>query len=204
LNPLLRADPSLAIPRLARSRPVGCKPAAEHVAGLQHAGAGVGWAVERGWEVLLESERQTSGEVLSEQIRYRLLDHVADLGVEIWAPTLEDLFVEGARALFDLIGTLDATRGRIAETIVIKGEDIEDLLRAWLSEILFRCVAQGKVFCDFQVLSLDSQRVKARARGEPFDPARHSFEREIKAVTYHGLEVRQGPEGWRAAVILDV
>ncbi|MCK4546698.1 MAG: archease [Candidatus Eisenbacteria sp.] len=135
---------------------------------------------------------------------YKLLDHGADLGIEIRAPSQKGLFVEGARALFDVIGTLGSTRSLVEEAVEIEGEDVEELLRGWLSEILFRCVARKRVFCDFEILELNRHRLRALARGEAFDAARHPFEREIKAVTFHGLEVIREAHGWRATVIFDV
>jgi SHS2 domain-containing protein len=144
------------------------------------------------------------GGALSESLRYRLLDHVADLGVEIWAPTLADLFVEAARSLFDLLGTLGTTRAVRADIVAVEGGDIEEVFHDWLSELLFRSAARRMVYSEFRVLSLELPRLVAEAQGEPFDPLRHSFEREIKAVTFHGLEVVEDRGLWRARVIFDV
>jgi SHS2 domain-containing protein len=45
----------------------------------------------------------------------------------------------------------------------------------------------------------------ARLWGEHADRERHPQLTEIKAVTYHHLEVEQSPSGgWRATVLLDV
>jgi SHS2 domain-containing protein len=37
------------------------------------------------------------------------------------------------------------------------------------------------------------------------DPARHTMDHEVKAITYHGLDVRQIDDGtWQAEVIVDI
>jgi SHS2 domain-containing protein len=141
---------------------------------------------------------------LNENVDYKVLDHVADLGVEIRAPSLEDLFVGAARALFDLLGTLESTRGSVVETIDIEGQDLVELLHDWLSDLLFRSAARRRVFCEFRICSLDSNHLRAEAVGEVFDPDRHSIEREIKAVTFHNLEIVEQEQEWRATVIFDV
>jgi len=41
-------------------------------------------------------------------------------------------------------------------------------------------------------------------RGERFDAARHPLKVQVKAVTYHGLEVARDEGGWRARVIFDI
>ncbi|GAI44052.1 unnamed protein product, partial [marine sediment metagenome] len=33
---------------------------------------------------------------------------------------------------------------------------------------------------------------------------RHHLKREIKAVTYHGLEVKEVDRGWEAQIIFDI
>jgi SHS2 domain-containing protein len=37
------------------------------------------------------------------------------------------------------------------------------------------------------------------------DAARHKMDHEVKAITYHGLQVEQQPDGsWSAEVIVDI
>jgi SHS2 domain-containing protein len=38
--------------------------------------------------------------------RYRVFDHTADLGIQVLGRTVEELFVNGAYALFDLMADL--------------------------------------------------------------------------------------------------
>jgi len=141
---------------------------------------------------------------LSKGAHYKLLDHAADLAVELRAPSLEDLFVEGARALFDLLGTLESTEPSITKTIELAARDLEELFHDWLSELLFRFSARGETYCEFRVLALDPLSLRVEASGEILDPERHTIEREIKAVTYHGLEIVEDERGWRTTVIFDV
>jgi SHS2 domain-containing protein len=54
------------------------------------------------------------------------------------------------------------------------------------------------------VSDISETRVIAQLAGEPYDEQRHAFESEVKAVTYHQLEVRHDGEGWRGRVILDL
>jgi len=141
---------------------------------------------------------------LSREAHYTLLDHAADLAVRLRAPSLEALFVEGARALFDLLGTLGSTEPLTTERIELEGRDLEELFHDWLSELLFRFSARGETYCQFRVLALDPRRLRAEVAGETLQRKRHTVEREIKAVTYHGLEIVEDEEGWRATLIFDV
>jgi SHS2 domain-containing protein len=60
------------------------------------------------------------------------------------------------------------------------------------------------LFSKFEVLDIDSRRLKARCWGETYDPSRHVWEMEIKAVTLHRLCVERVEAGWRAQVVFDI
>ena len=127
---------------------------------------------------------------------YRVFDHTADLGVELSAATVEELYAAAAFALFDLLTDLSTVRAGIAREIVVTGEDPADLLVNFLREVLYAWNGEG-----FLVKTLSGpgdrrpQRLKALLRGECFDPTRHRIKQEIKAVTYH-----QAPSAKRGGV----
>jgi SHS2 domain-containing protein len=82
------------------------------------------------------------------------------------------------------------------------------LLVEWLEELLFRLDAHGELWCQHEVRVVEGRSgrylLAAISRGEPFDPARHPQKVQIKAVTYHALEVARDPGGWRARVLFDI
>jgi SHS2 domain-containing protein len=136
---------------------------------------------------------------------YRLFDHTADLGVEVTAATLEELYAGAAQALFDLLTDLAAVRAGRSRQIEVAGENPADLLVNFLREVLWAWNGEGFLMKGCLVRQVTPRRLKAVLRGETFDPARHRIRKEIKAVTYHQCEVRQTPEGpWMARVVFDV
>jgi SHS2 domain-containing protein len=132
------------------------------------------------------------------------LDHTGDIGVQVTAPTLDGLFVESARALTEILADASAASPQLADGIVVEGEDLPELLRNWLSELLFRFSANGMIYVDFVVTSASERRLEAVARGERYNPDRHPLRTELKAVTWHQLEAGPAPDGWLAQVIFDV
>jgi SHS2 domain-containing protein len=56
---------------------------------------------------------------------------------------------------------------------------------------------------DFNV-TIDAHGLQATVRGEPIDRERHQLAHEIKAVTYHQLEVKETDAGWQARFIVDI
>lgn len=84
------------------------------------------------------------------------------------------------------------------------GEDWEELLQAWLSELLAEFNLKGFVGKQCEVTRIEPGRLGGTVKGEALDLQRHRFHTEIKGVTYHGLKVWQEDNRWHARVIFDV
>jgi SHS2 domain-containing protein len=68
---------------------------------------------------------------------YRILDHTADIGIEVHGATLTDLFSQAALALVDLLTDRTMLTGEAERIIRVAGADLEDLWINYLREILF-------------------------------------------------------------------
>jgi SHS2 domain-containing protein len=135
---------------------------------------------------------------------YRVFDHTADLGVEVSAASMEELYAGAAFALFDLLADLSTVRAGIVREIVVEGEDPADLLVNFLREVLYLWNGGRFLIKTCSVREVKPQRLMAVLRGEPFDPGRHRIKKEIKAVTYHQASVCETERGWVAKVVFDV
>jgi SHS2 domain-containing protein len=135
---------------------------------------------------------------------FEVLPHTADVGLRVTASTLSSLFEDAGCGFFSLIvEQLLEIRPRQQKHFELSGGDVEYLLFDWLNELLFTFELERMLFCEFQV-SIDSEGLRATARGEQLDPTRHHLTHEIKAITYHGLRVVRNPGGWLAEVIVDI
>jgi SHS2 domain-containing protein len=132
------------------------------------------------------------------------IDHTADVGYRLFAPTLPELFVIAGKALFDAITELDSVRRKSSRTVRIEAGDVEALLVAWLAELNYHCITDFELYNTFEIRSFSPQLIEAVAYGEKIDVERHEIKTEIKAVTYHGLYVREIEHGWEAQIIFDV
>jgi SHS2 domain-containing protein len=74
----------------------------------------------------------------------------------------------------------------------------------WLSELLYLHEVENLLFKEFKVESIGKDGLHGLAKGEPFQEGVHVIKTEVKAVTYHGIEVRQDKDGWRARIIFDL
>jgi len=130
--------------------------------------------------------------------KYESIDHTADLGIKIRGTSLEQL------AMFDIMAELDKVNAKQFLEIEIQGEGMEELLIDWLRNLLYKFNGEEYLLKDFVVKEISEKNLRAKVGGEKLDLSRHSLKREIKAVTYHELEVKRTPEGWEAQVIFDI
>jgi SHS2 domain-containing protein len=143
--------------------------------------------------------------VLKERVkRYETFDHTADLGVRVYGQTAEELFANAAFALFDLLTDLNRVRETLSYDLHVEAADREELLVRWLNELLFLTETPGYLFKRFSVSHMDATSMQAVAHGESFDPFRHKFNLEIKAITYHQVAVKEEGGKWEARVIFDI
>lgn len=138
------------------------------------------------------------------QSGYRLLDHTADLGIVVFGPTVKALYEAAAKALSDLLmeGTAPEQGRRLS--LEIEGEDRADLMVNWLREILYLWAAKSLWLLEANVEHITSKRLSATVRVVPYNPIRQGIKTDIKAVTYHRIQVRRTKAGWEATVIFDV
>ncbi len=135
---------------------------------------------------------------------YRLLEHTADMGIEAWADTLDALFIGAARGLQEvLFGQDDLMEGQQSLQVQLQAGNEEELLVAWLGEILFFVEQRG--FCPalFHIEEIGPHSLKGSVVGRYQQQDCRPL-REVKAVTYHLLRVFHQQSGWQARVYLDL
>ncbi len=132
-------------------------------------------------------------------------EHPADLGLAARADTLAELFEALGEGLADQICPRRAVAARERKKLLARSEDVESLAVEFLGELLGLFHLEKFLARQVRVERISESAVRAEVTGERYDPARHELGPEIKAVTYHQLEVARRPGGeWIARVILDL
>jgi SHS2 domain-containing protein len=144
------------------------------------------------------------GEVSMETPFYEWIDHTADVGFRVTGETLDELFQRAGAAFTDLMVDLSDVNPVEERSLRLEGDSLDELLVAWLSELLYLFETEGLLFSDFRVTVGPGVSLTATMRGERPAPERHRWKLAVKAVTYHQAEVAPINGGWRAQVILDI
>ena len=90
--------------------------------------------------------------------------------------------------MFDIMSNTSSIAPLQDFEVKLEAPDMEQLLVDWLSELLYLSDVEETLFCEFEV-KIRGNKLEGKARGEKIDLARHGFNTEIKAVTYHMLEI---------------
>jgi SHS2 domain-containing protein len=136
--------------------------------------------------------------------RYELLDHTADIGIIASGRDLTEAFVNAAYAMFDILTDIDRVEEKDSFELEASAENVEDLLVAWLDELLYLYETDRFLSRRFVISDMSNTSLRASVFGERIDPDRHEIKTEIKSVTYHQLMVEKTDDGWKAQVIFDV
>jgi len=130
---------------------------------------------------------------------YREIEHTADIELHVWAPDLVALLKQTAKGMYALSGTELAEEPRLTRSFEISFWDRETLLVDFLSELLFYGEDENIGFHGYQ-LDINKDELKVQAEGASIE----SQKREIKAVTYHNLEVRETERGLETNIVFDI
>lgn len=135
---------------------------------------------------------------------HRTLDHTADSGIEAEADTLPALVAELATALFELVTSLSGLQPERIVEFTVSSPTPADLVVDTLSELLYRSEVEDLVFCSFRVQpATDDLTLEIEAGGVSFARIDETGP-PLKAITYHGLEIEERPDGWHGRVYVDV
>ncbi|HDD54961.1 MAG TPA: archease [Chloroflexi bacterium] len=128
--------------------------------------------------------------------------HTADLEIRAWGKDLNSLFRAAADGMFHLSGIEEYEEGfsAIREEISLNAMDFEGLLILFLEELLYRLTEDYMLF-DIKKLTInDNFSLKAKLRGNQIK----SYQRDIKAVTYHRLNIKKSRDGYSVNIVFDI
>jgi len=135
---------------------------------------------------------------------FKILDHPADIGIEVYGVTLAELFQNAAVALMSIIIDLKTVGSKESKLVEISASDREQLLVKWLSEILYLYDGQGFVSNQFKVKQIDDTSLLAEVKGEYYSEGKHKTKIDVKAVTYHQLKIEEKEGAKIATVYFDI
>ncbi len=135
--------------------------------------------------------------------RFTFFDHEADIGVEVYGKSIEELFKNAALALFSIMIEEKEKRPEGIERKEIEIEKDGEVLISFLNELLFLWETEGFFVTDLS-MRIDEERLRATLFGKRFDPSSHVLKKEVKAATYHNFELKKKEDLFIARLVFDI
>ena len=136
--------------------------------------------------------------------RYEQFPHTADIGVRAYGKSLKELFENAAFAMFDILADLEGITDDLTEKFKLEAANPEELLIAWLDELLYRFYTRQIILSEFKIEEMTDKSLAATAYGRSVRANRNRLKTEIKAATYADLAIKKTVDGYSVEIIFDV
>jgi len=137
--------------------------------------------------------------IVSSQAVFSEVEHTADWAIRVRGATLPELFANAATGMYSLVADR-SFMPTVERQIEVRGIDAEALLVNWLNELVYHTEMYGDVFCEFHLESFEPTWLRATAKaGRGVE-----LKKQIKAVTFHNLQIVSTGEGYEVTIVFDV
>jgi len=135
-------------------------------------------------------------------MKYEILEHKADLKIRAFGKTKEELFLNMLLGMQESMkAKLQKPEEKIKRKIKIKSPDLPALLVDYLSEALYLSLVNKEVYFDLNFKKFTATEIEGELIGQKVE----RFGEDVKAVTYHSLDIHQGKDGaWQVIVLFDI
>ena len=139
---------------------------------------------------------------------YREDISIADAAIEVTANSLEELFIDSAKALTNtMIDNLDSIKCNKKLKIHVLAPSMEFLLFEFLEKLIILKDAETLLFNKFQleITEISNKLVlDGKIYGEKINYNKHELSADVKAITLHMFKVEKINNNWKANFILDI
>lgn len=139
-------------------------------------------------------------------MKYRFLEHTADVLYEAYGSTFEEALENAAEAMFSVIAKIDKIKPTKKVEISESAKDLAELAVFVLSNLLRDSEIASVYLSRFKVekfgMENDAYYVKGAAYGESIRQA--LAKTDVKAVTFHESEVRKEEKRYAVRILLDI
>ena len=121
--------------------------------------------------------------------KYEYFEVTADIGLKAYGNNINEAFENAGLAMFNIITDTSDVDAATEISFEITSEDEVSLLYDYLEELLFHHEVDFMLFSEFHVEIDDDLNLTATVKGEVINWDKHERKTEIKAITFHKMDV---------------
>ena len=123
--------------------------------------------------------------------KFEYFEVTADIGFKAYGKDLNEAFKNAGLAIFNIISNTDDITPSKEISFEMTSEDDVSLLYDYLEELLFYHEVEFMLFSEFHVEIDEGLNLKATIKGEAINWDKHERKTEIKAITFHKMDVKK-------------
>jgi SHS2 domain-containing protein len=139
---------------------------------------------------------------------YRFIDHDSDIAVEVNGTTLEELFSASARAWKEVTVEKSLVSLKESNQINLEQPTSEELLVSFLDELNYLFHTKKWITGSVESIWISEEdkiwTLSAKLKGEPFSSSKHKTAAEIKAITFHQVNIKKSGIYFSTRILFDI
>jgi SHS2 domain-containing protein len=139
---------------------------------------------------------------------FKFIDHPADIAVEVIGKSLEELFIDSAMAWQHSVIDEKIHSSTKTKTIVFVNQSLEILLVNFLNELNYLLFSKKWIMNSIKEIKISKKEsvwnLKVKIRGEGYSPLKHSLKEEIKAITFHQMNIKEKKGEYVTRIVFDI
>ena len=138
---------------------------------------------------------------------FKYFDTTADIGIDVTSENLEEAFKNSALATLNLITDIEKIQTKISKEINIISEDEYGLLYDWITELLILLDSENFIASQYDITikkENDEYTLKGNIIGDIYDTSVYNYKTEVKAITYHEMNIEKNENDIKIKFIVDL
>ncbi len=135
---------------------------------------------------------------------FEYFEHTADIGIRGYGISFHEALEAVAQGMMRQIVEADTLNPQTQITFNITGSSLEERVVNFLNHLIYLFETKKFIPLEYHLTQTGKGILSAQLKGDTFDPQRDQYNLEVKAATYHMLEVKETPSGWQIQVVIDI
>lgn len=138
---------------------------------------------------------------------FKYFDTTADIGIEVTSENIEEAFKNSALATLNLITDIEKIQTKISKEINITSEDEYGLLYDWITELLILLDSENFIASQYDITIKKENyeyTLKGNIIGDIYDTSVYNYKTEVKAITYHEMNIEKNENNIKIKFIVDL
>lgn len=138
---------------------------------------------------------------------YKYFDTTADIGIEVKSNSIEEALKLSAYATLNLITDIDNIKPKISKKIEIESEDEYGLLYDWITELLILLDSENFMTSKYDIKTTKTNEnylLTGTIYGDTYNTDIYNYKTEVKAITYHEMNIEKQDEQITIKFIVDL